>query len=320
MADKALAQEKLFALRETIERMEGKTFHPFTAGPQSPLSQDTARVAEEDASAPLPLGIPPLDKVLDGGLPHAGMAEIRTGELRNAGAATGFVLSLCAFLQGRADQTSGPASAILWVGERNVAREAGEPFAPGLRDHGLTLENLVYALPRKLEEALWLAEAGLTSRAFRAVILEIAGNPKRFGLSESRRLSLRARHAGSLLLLLRQGGGEEAGSTLFRIAASPAPSGFYRLPDGSLLSGTIGGAGFSLAVEKSPKPASSPLSQAMTIEWNAHERLFHEPEHRLPVFRRPAAAAHSGADLSAPSDGPDRKAEMGSVLAFSRAS
>lgn len=320
MADTALAQEKLFALRETISRMEGKALQRLDGGPKASLAQDSVRIAENDAAAPLPFDIAPLDRVLDGGLPRAGMAEIRSGELRNAGAATGFALSLCAFLQGQPQQAEGSPAAVLWVGERNVAREAGEPFAPGLQDHGLMLENLVYALPRKLDEALWLAEAGLTSRVFKAVILEIAGNPRRFGLSESRRLSLRARHAGSLLLLLRQGGGEEAGSTLFRIAASPAPSGFYRLPDGSLLSGTIGAAGFSLAVEKSPKPASSPLSQAMTIEWNAHERLFHEPEPRLPVYRKPAAAAHSGADLSTPSDGPDRKEKMGSVLAFSRAS
>lgn len=320
MADKALAQERLFALRETITRMEGKALHRLCARQDSCFSGEGLSHDMQDLSASLPFGISPLDAVLDGGLPRAGMAEIRSAELRNAGAATGFVLSLCAFLLDHDEQGADAASGVLWVGERNVAREAGEPFSPGLQDHGMALEKLVYALPRKLEEALWLAEAGLTSGAFRAVILEITGNPKRFGLSESRRLSLRARHAGSLLLLLRQGGGEEAGSTLFRIAASSAPSGFYRLPDGSVLSGTIGASAFSLGIEKSPKPASSPHSQHMTIEWNAHERHFLEPKLRVPVSRQPATAAHSGADLSPSPHGPDRKASLGSVVAFSRAS
>lgn len=320
MADKALAQERLFALRETITRMEGKPLHRLSARQESRFSDHGSDHGTEQGSAFLPFGISPLDAVLDGGLPRAGMAEIRSAELRNAGAATGFALSLCAFLMADGEDNAGAASGVLWVGERNVAREAGEPFSPGLQDHGIVLERLVYALPRKLEEALWLAEAGLTSKAFRAVILEIAGNPKRFGLSESRRLSLRARHAGSLLLLLRQGGGEEAGSTLFRMSASSAPSGFYRLPDGSVLSGTIGTSVFSIGIEKSPKPAFSPLSQTMTIEWNAHERHFLEPKLRVPVSRQPAATAHSGADLSPSPHGPDRKASLGSVVAFSRAS
>lgn len=318
MADKALAQETLFALRETVTRMEGKALRRLGPDRESDLAASRSPRPANGSSSMLPFGISALDAMLDGGLPRAGMAEIRSLELRNAGAATGFVLGLCAVLLNREEER--PGSAVLWVGERAVAREAGEPFAPGLEDHGMRLENLVYAVPRKLEEALWLAEAGLTSRAFRAVVLEIAGNPRRFGLGESRRLSLRARHAGSLLLLLRQGGGEEAGSTLFRMSASPAPSGSYRLPDGALLSGTIGASAFSLRMEKTPKPASSFLSQTITLEWNAHERLFDEPEPRVPGSRRPAAAAHPGARLPPSSDGPDRHAALGTVLAFSRAS
>jgi protein ImuA len=316
MAGEALARERLVALRETIDRMEGKTAHRFFETPGARILATGRADAEEGVSGPLPLAVPPLDAVLDGGLPRAGMAEIRAAELRNAGAATGLALSLCAFLTGK--EAEAGRHAVLWVGERAVAREAGEPFAPGLADHGISLERLIYAAPRKLEEALWLTEAALTSRAFRAVILEIAGNPKRFGLSESRRLSLRARHNGSLLLLLRQGGGEEAGSTLFRIEAAPASSGSYRLADGRPLTGTIGAPGFSLTIEKSPRAPSSLLSQAMTIEWNAHDRLFLEP--RLPALSANDRPAHPGARLPLSADGPDRAEEMGAVVAFSRAS
>ncbi|MBB4065468.1 hypothetical protein [Gellertiella hungarica] len=319
MAKEALARERLFALRETIARMEGRPLSPLDdAGtPLAPGGQEEA--AGTRPPERLPLGVPLVDEALSGGLPAAGMAEIRTAELRDAGASTGLALSLCAFLARQAEGT-GADPAFLFIGERKVALEAGEPFAPGLADHGLGLRRLFHAAPRRLEEALWLAEAALSSRAFRAVVLEIAGNPRRFGLGESRRLSLRARHAGSLLLLLRQGGGEEAGSTLFRLEASPSRSGHYRLPDGRMLGGTIGAPGFAVRVEKASHPALSSLPQAIAFEWIAHERLFALPDASLPPVRNPAGPAHPGARLPAPADRPDRAQALGAVLAFSRAS
>lgn len=318
MAKEALARERLFALRETIARMEGR-----------PLSTLEPAVSEEGAATLAPGGraagaaalgfsIPPLDAALGGGLPKAGLAEIRAEEWRNAGASTGLALAFCAFLAREAGE-DGEEPAFLFIGEAKAAREAGDPFPAGLADHGLPIRRFLKASPKRLEEALWLAEAALASRAFRAVILEIAGNPARFGLGESRRLSLRARHAGSLLLLLRQGGGEEAGSTLFRLEARPARSGHYRLPDGRPLDGTLGAPGLALRVEKSPDPAFPPLQDPIAIEWNAHERLFALPDASLPPVRNPAGPAHPGARLPAPADGPDRAQALGAVLAFHRA-
>lgn len=321
MAKEALAQERLCALRETIARMEGRPLASLEAeGPE----EEACPVADEATGGRagcrrVPFRLPPLDKALAGGLPRAGLAEIRSGELRNAGASTGLALSFLAFLA-RESEENGEEPAFLFIGERGVAREAGETFAPGLVDHGLYPGRFLHAAPRRLEEALWLAEAAIESRAFRAVVLEIAGNPQKFGLGESRRLNLRARHAGSLLLLLRQGGGEEAGSTLFRLEASPSRSGFYRLPDGRPLNGTLGAPGLAIRVEKSPDPAFPPLSQAIAIEWNAHERLFALPDASLPPVRKPAGATHPGARLPAPSDRPDRTQALGRVMAFSRAS
>lgn len=318
MAKEALARERLFALRETIARMEGR---PIASLDQEEERDTLARKAYSRSRAEkggdhADFAVPPLDAALPGGLPKAGMAEIRTRELRNAGASTGLALAFCAFLA-REEEARGAEPAFLFIGEGRVAREAGEPFAAGLADHGVFSGHFLQARPRRLEEALWLAEAAVASRAFRAIILEIAGNPPRFGLAESRRLNLRARHAGSLLLLLRQGGEEEAGSTLFRLEATPAPSGYYRLPDGRPLEGTIGAPGFALRVEKSPDPALPPLSTAIAIEWNAHERLFTLPDAGTAPVRNPA---HSDPRLSPASDRPDRASALGSLLEFSRAS
>ncbi len=321
MAKEALARERLFALRETIARMEGRPLASLDAPAAEGAASSSVAPSPQDGQQHLhfPFGLYPLDTALAGGLPKAGLAEIRTGELRNAGASTGLALAFCAFLA-RASEERGEEPAFLFIGERSVAREAGELYPTGLADHGLGLRRLFHATPRRLEEALWLAEAAISSRAFRAVILEIAGNPQRFGLGESRRLSLRARHAGSLLLLLRQGGGEEAGSTLFRLEALPSPSAFYRLPDGRPLDGTLGAPGLAIRVEKSPDPAFPPLSEAIAIEWNAHERLFALPDARIPPVRNPAGPAHPGARLPVPSDRPDRAQAPGTVVAFSRAS
>ena len=312
MADKALARERLSDLRTAIARMEGKPLHRLQG------EERAAPAGGEEEGRALPVGHEALDAVLDGGLPSSGMAEIRAGEMRDSGAATGLALSLSAFVL--AAEGAGPLGHLLWIGDPAVMRETGEPFAAGLHDHGLPLERLYYSAPKRLEEALWLAEAALASRAFRMIVLEIAGNPRKFGLSESRRLSLRARSAGSLLLLLRQGGGEEAGSTLFRFSAMPYRSATHRLPDGRPLAGTIGAPAFSVTVEKSPKPAHSLLPDPAILEWNAHERLFARPAPSLPSFGPAPGPAHPGARLPPAGNGPDRTAPLGSVVAFSRAS
>jgi protein ImuA len=177
-------------------------------------------------------------------------------------------------------------------------------------------ELFLHASPRKLEDALWLAEAALESRAFITTILEIRGNPKSFGLTESRRFHLRAKSAGRSLLLLRQSGEEEASSAHVRFLAEPAPARERPLPDGSMLCGSIGNPVFHLTLEKSRNPA--PLS--FLLEWNSHDRRFfavsRSANPRLPDER----AAHSGTPLSASSNRPDIKKEMGALLAFARSS
>lgn len=318
MAEAALAQGKLLSLRETIARMEGKPLHRLEPVPDSAVGRPgdvSVAVLNHDRIA---FGIEALDAALGGGLVRSGMAEIRSGSLRDSGASTGLALSVAAFVMTRQEPQQGRA--VFFVGEPSVCRETGELLAEGLEDHGLALDRLVYARPRKLDEALWLAEAALSSRAFAVVVLEVAGNPARFGLSESRRLSLKARDSDCLLLLLRQGGREEAGSTIFRLEASPAPSGLHLLPDGKPLRGTIGSAAVSLAIEKVSASASPLPSQGIVLEWNAHERLFTCPSDTLPAFCPEPRPANSGAGLPLPADRSDRPQTLGAVLAFDRAS
>ncbi|MDL2406488.1 hypothetical protein PY650_12615 [Rhizobium calliandrae] len=320
MAEAAVARDTLFALRETIARLEGRPIPALAAVAHEVLAAEPGADPADDVQS-LATGVADLDEAMQGGVPLNGLTEIRSLALRDAGAASGFTLALAARLRALAVQAGGQAagksatvSPVLWIGDTVAAMEAGLPYAIGLRDFGLEPAGFLQALPRKLEEALWLAEVALASAAFAVVILEVRGNPARFGLTESRRLALRAKAAGRPLFLLRQAGEEEASSALFRLLVEPAPALARPLPDGSLLGGSIGHPAFRLTLEKSRNPA--PFS--ITLEWNAHDRQF------APVLdaQRPAFpgeyAAHSGADLSASADRPDRPQAMGSVVAFGR--
>ncbi|MFT4184533.1 MAG: hypothetical protein QM636_21745 [Rhizobium sp.] len=321
MAEAAVARETLFALRETIARLEGRPLPALAAAAYEALA--TEPDARPAAEAPLLLatGVADLDAAMQGGVPLDALTEIRSLGLRDAGAASGFALALASRLRVPAvrpgAQAAGKSAAVapvLWIGDTVAAMEAGLPYAIGLGDFGLEPAGFLQAAPRKLEEALWLAEAALASAAFAVVILEVRGNPARFGLTESRRLALRAKAAGRPLFLLRQGGEEEASSALFRFSIEPAPALARPLPDGTVLGGSIGHPLFRLTLEKSRNPA--PFS--ITLEWNPHDRQF------IPVsdVRHPAFpgehAAHSGADLPASADRPDRPQALGSVLAFGR--
>lgn len=314
MARTALAREQLFALRETIARLEGKPLPALAAAESQALAEDE-KSGKADLTPRLPFGIGLLDEALEGGLPLDGITEIRSCLLRDAGASSGLVLALASRLQHR-EAVSGHLLPVLWIADRISMIEAGMPYAIGLRDFGLRQDHFLHAAPRRLEEALWLAEVAIESGAFCATILEVCGNPAHFGLAESRRLSLRAKAAGRPLFLLRQAGEEEASSAAFRLFVRPAPAGLRPLPDGSRLGGSIAGPAFRLTLEKSRNPA--PLS--LILEWNSHDRQFvlvDRAEHAFPSDEQPA---HPGAQLSAPAHRSGRPQTMGALLAFERAS
>ncbi len=308
MTRPVLAQETFFALRETIARIEGKALPAHAAAEAA-----SPEYKQRDDRERLKTGVDVLDDAIEGGLPTDAITEIRSLGFRYAGGATGFTLALATLLQQH--QGEHHASPFLWISDRTARAEAGAPYPLGLRGFGLDIHCFFHALPRRLEDALWLAEAALASGIFSATILEVRGNPPSFGLTESRRLSLRAKTAGRPLLLLRHAGEEEASSALFRFLVQPAPALERRLADGSMLGGSIGHPVFRLTLEKSRNPA--PLS--LDLEWNPHDRQFLLP---APAGRPrlPATAAYARSVFSPPSDRSDTAAALGSVLALERAS
>lgn len=316
MARNAKAQETIFALREQIAKMEGKPLPALAAAEQADLAQDPENHVSRTDQPRLSFGVDFVDAALEGGLPLDAITEIRTATTADTGPVTGFTLALASHLK----KWEGADAPILWIGDVVSTQEGGAPYPPGLRQFGLGPEDVLYASPRKLEDALWLAETALTSGALCAIIMEIRGNPKHFGLTESRRLSLRAKAAGRPLFLMRHTAEEEASSAPFRLLAEPAAASGRHLPDGSVLGGSIGHPVFRLTLEKSRNPA--PLS--FLLEWNPHDRQFspgpdanREPD---KVFPRGIPPAHSGARLPASADRQGRSKSLGSVVAFERAS
>ncbi|OQP86117.1 hypothetical protein BTR14_12050 [Rhizobium rhizosphaerae] len=310
MVQTTMARERLFALREQIAKLEGHAAPALAAQARAEALRACLDAGETDAlvgaqdytpvADRLALRIPALDQALDGGLPLQAISEIRAESHRDAGAASGLALALSACLRARhasGNAGEGPQASprragqplVLWISDRFCSREDGRPYGIGLEGFGLPSAALIEARPRRLEEALFAAEAALQSGLFCATILEIAGNPKGFGLTESRRLSLRAKAACRPLLLLRLSGAEEAGSTALRLQVAAAPAQARRLPDGTPLAGSLGNPVFCVTLEKSRLPA--PLT--FLLEWNPHACQF------LPVASADDAAlarpAHSGA-------------------------
>jgi protein ImuA len=315
MAAKAVSRAGLSALRETIARIENEKLPGLTRSARG-VDEAGFQRRENNREAPgkkvLSIGVEVLDGILDGGIPLEGLTEIRAPQTRDAGAASGFALAIAALCQG--EVSAELRLPVLWIGQAMGAKEAGLPYAVGLQAHGLDMHRFLLGRPRTVQDALWIVEAALIAPVFAAIILEVRGNPACLGLSESRRLHVRARAGGTPLLLLRQSGEEEASSALFRLRVESRPGRGCLLPDGTVVPGSIGNPVFYVTVEKSRM-----LSHAGTVlEWSSHDRRFYplgpdaaalQPDPAHPVAQLPAFAVGQG---GAPA--------LGHVVAFKRAS
>ncbi|TIW06741.1 MAG: hypothetical protein E5V66_33550, partial [Mesorhizobium sp.] len=160
MAMTAVARETVFALRRQIAKIEG-TLPERLAAPAGASPDDIAdvtvvrrglAVASHDAF--LRTGVEPLDAALGGGLPKTALSEIHGTETRDAGAVAGFALSLAGLILARQ-----PGLPVLWVGTSEIFREAGFPYAGGLRSlFGIAPEQLLFSEAPRLLDALWIAE------------------------------------------------------------------------------------------------------------------------------------------------------------------
>ncbi|NOZ95749.1 MAG: hypothetical protein GXP47_13575, partial [Acidobacteria bacterium] len=147
------------------------------------LVRETRRAGSEP---PLPTGLPALDRLLGGGLPRGGIVELTAPR---AAGRMGVVLAALATVTGR--------------GEPAVLVDLGghlDPLSAG--DAGVDLPRLLWLRPRRLPEAVELAETFLQTE-IPLVVLELGLPPVRGRVATAAWMRLRraaATHGNALLI------------------------------------------------------------------------------------------------------------------------
>lgn len=303
MATAAVAREAVFALRREIARIEGtlpeRLELPARESGQEGLVLRRGGAAERAAGL-LRTGSDGLDAALGGGLPLASLVEIHGRQSRDAGAVAGFTLALAALARKRTANAP-----LLWVGAGEAFSEAGAPYMPGILNRfGIEPEAMMFTRPRRLEDALWVAEEAASLTALSVVLLEVRGPSRRLDLTATRRLHHRTQAARRPLFLLRQAGLPEPTAAPVRLVVSAAASGERETLAGRL-AGSIGPPAFRVETSRS----RTGIPATFMLEWNADERAFHE-RHTLPD-----EAQDHGAVVSVSADGAHPAGQAGTVLA-----
>ena len=311
MVERAVARETIFALRREIAKIEGglaDRLEPSVGEPGS--GEDGIQMRRNGLAAGrpplLPTGSETFDAALGGGLPRAGLVEFHGGETRDAGAVAGFALALACLLLRKG--TGGP---IFWIATADIFGETGFPYLPGLQaSFGIEPGNFLFAAPRQIRDALWIAEEAARLEALTAIFLEVGGNPHRFDLTATRRLHRRALQAGRPLFFLREAAFAEPTAAPLRLAVAPAKA-RPRWTLAGPLPHSIGPPSFTVNIEKS----RNVLPGRFILEWDAVEASFKERRWKghgtenigimVPAsLDRPHPAPAAGAVLAFASGGP----------------
>jgi protein ImuA len=136
----------------------------------------------------------------------------------------GMALALaCERLRHLASNGAGqPLKGVLWVQDRGALRLGGRPYYHGLPED--LRDRVIHVSAPRPEDALFALEEGLRCRDLAFVIGEIAGNPKAFDFTASRRLSLTAEKYGVPLYLVRLGAERDLSSARMRWSVRSARS------------------------------------------------------------------------------------------------
>ncbi|MBT6441965.1 MAG: hypothetical protein HOK61_06025 [Alphaproteobacteria bacterium] len=183
--------DKLAGLRQTVRAIERQGAMGCMAGSKTGESAEGAAV--------LPFGVGVIDAVLpDGGLPSGAVHEVRATAVGDEAAAIGFLCALLARLQ---RQRSG---VVLWCQRRDMPREWGGLYGPGLAAFGVDPTRLVGLRLRRADDVLWAMREGVATAGGVAAVVGETASPD---LTAWRRLQLAAEETGVSGFLLRGGEG-----------------------------------------------------------------------------------------------------------------
>jgi protein ImuA len=168
------------------------------------------------ASDRFSLGLSSLDEALSGGLLRGGLHEIFAATTRDEPSASGFAIMLALRASGKRP--------IVWVRQDFASIEAGEIYAPGLNELGLSPDRVILVRARDGPAVLRAGEEAARCGPLGAVLIEPWGAPKALDLAASRRLALAAAQSGVSLFLVRAGASPSpsAATTRWQVASAPS--------------------------------------------------------------------------------------------------
>jgi protein ImuA len=210
-------------------------------------------LAEEES---LPLGLPPVDAALGGGLACGALHELAPAGPVQFGTAAGFALAVAALRTAQGRST-------LFIQTDFASLEAGVPYGPGLDCFGLPMERLIMLRVPRPVDALWACEEALKSRGVAVVIAELPEAGEAADFTATRRLTLAARTGGTLGLLLRHRPLPiaTAAATRWQIAATPS------MPDRF---GGLGRTAFDLSLNRNRRGRCG----RFIVHWDHHACAF----------------------------------------------
>ncbi len=154
------------------------------------------------------------------GLSAALYSEIFASSREGSGAGAAVALACDGMRQER--KAVAEEKAILWVQDADAIRRGGRPYRPGLPQS--VRDRIVHVAARNCSDALFALEEGLRCRDLACVIGELAGNPKQFDFTASRRLTLATEKHGVPLFLIRLDAHPELSAARMRWRVTSAPS------------------------------------------------------------------------------------------------
>lgn len=149
-----------------------------------------------------------LDAALQGGLMRGAVHEIFAASAADEPSASGFAVTLAV----RASETR----PLVWVRQDFAGVEAGEIYAPGLADFGLSPDRVILVRARDGPSVLRAGEEAARCPPLGAVIIAPWGAPKALDLVASRRLALAAARSNVPLFMVRAGAEPEPSAALTR--------------------------------------------------------------------------------------------------------
>jgi protein ImuA len=207
--------ERIGFMRATMARIEAGSCHTSGVALQ-PLSQAKSNRVALGA----PSGGFSLDRVLGGGLAGAALHEIVAAQARDIAASAAFAAALAIRVV-----RMRRGGALVWIVEDFGGREAGLPYLPGLRLHGLDPARFILVRTVQARDTLWVMEEALKCRGIGAVLAETGAKFSDYSLTASRRLALAARAGGTVGFICPAGATGKAdalasaATTRFEIAA-----------------------------------------------------------------------------------------------------